>query len=286
VYQLFQKWLPLYFFIIAAIAIYPAISKEAVNRSLVFTLTKPMSRAKLLFAKYIAAVSSVLIAVFGPILVVSVLLGFINGFDSPRYPVLSQTNAYASIEPLFNNQSRNHIYYLDAPPPIAVPPRLVVIEPAIITPATLASAFASVPGRLGVSSYNFFGPHGRFIDYRYDENLDFISMFEFLLLTMPLLIACAFFIVAVCFLFALILRKEIFVLFFLLVLAVINIFKGQPVTILLFLEQLYPFLSANAGQIISGRSGVTALVALGVTLSATVIALAVSGLLFRRLEIK
>jgi len=111
-------------------------------------------------------------------------------------------------------------------------------------------------------------------------------MSEFLLLTIPLLIVSALFFTAFCFLIALIVRKEIFVLFFLLVLAVINIFRGQPVTNLLFLEQLNPFLSANAGQIMSGRGGVTALVALGITLIVTTIVLIISGLLYRRLEIK
>jgi len=285
IYQLFQKWLPLYFFIIAAIVIYPVISKEAGNKSLVFTLTKPTSRAKLLFAKYIAAVSSILIAVFGPILIVSVLLGLINGFDSPRYPVLSQTDAYSSIDPLYNVQSRNELYYY-APMPEDAPPRFAVVEPSIITPEARASAFASVPGRLGVSSYNFFGLNGRVVDYRYDERLGFIGMFEFLLLTIPFLIVCALFTAAVCFLLALILRKEIFVIFFLLVMAGVNIFRGQPTTNLSFFEQLNPLLSANAAQIMSGRGGVTALGALSVTLAITVIALAISLLLFRRLEIK
>jgi ABC-type transport system involved in multi-copper enzyme maturation permease subunit len=285
IYQLFQKWLPLYFFIVAAIVIYPAISKEAGNKSLVFTLTKPTSRAKLLFAKYIAAVSSILIAVFGPILIVSVLLGLINGFDSPRYPVLSQTDAYSSIDPLYNVQSRNELYYY-APMPEDAPPRFAVVEPSIITPEARASAFASVPGRLGVSSYNFFGLNGRVVDYRYDERLGFISMFEFLLLTIPFLIVCTLFTTAVCFLLALILRKEIFVIFFLLVLAVVNIFRGQPITNLSFFEQLNPLLSANAAQIISGRGGITALGALSVTLIVTAIALTISLLLFRRLEIK
>ena len=280
-YQLFHKLLPLYFFFIAAIAIFPVLSKEAGSGALVFTLSKPSSRIKILFAKYCAALQAVLIAVFVPILLAAVLLGLINGFDSPGYPVLTQRNAFISYDPLHNDQSKNEWYYQT---PLGI--RMTGIDPLYITPEALASAFTYMPGRLGVSSYNLFREGEVTVDHKLDDRIGFISISRFLLLTVPLWVASAMFFTAIVFLLALLIRKEIFVLFFLLAVAAANLIFSRPVVDLSFYERLNPLLSTNAGQILSAMGGVTALNAVCTSMAIAALSIGICVVLFRRLEIK
>jgi ABC-type transport system involved in multi-copper enzyme maturation permease subunit len=271
-YQIFQKALPLYFFIISLLVIMKALSGEAESGSLTFTLTKPLSRTRLFFAKYIAATAACLIVILLPILASAVILGIVNGVDSPRYPVLAQSNAYTSTLPLSNDQLRLEQIYSQMP----------------TAPETISSAFSTLAGRFGISSFDFYGIGGVFPGSggMADEPLEFISIAKFLLGTVPLWIASAILFVSIIFILALLLRKSLLVFVVAVPLAAVNLIFGLPAENLSRPFDLNPFLAANAGQILSGTGSVTALHALMVSLVIAVFCTCVSAFLFKRLEIK
>jgi len=160
------------------------------------------------------------------------------------------------------------------------------IDPLYITPEALASAFTYMPGRLGVSSYNLFREGEVTVDHKLDDRIGFVSISKFLLLAVPLWVASAMFFTAIVFLLALLIRKEIFVLFFLLAVAAANLIFSRPVVDLSFYERLNPLLSTNAGQILSAMGGVTALNAVCTSMAIAALSIGICVVLFRRLEIK
>ena len=199
------------------------------------------------------------------------MLGIINGVDSPRYPVLTQGNTFATTDTLFNDQSKIQWYNY-------------TLSTSLTDFDTAFPAFS--PGRFGISSYVFFSEDIVAPNHKLDERLVFNSISDFLLRTIPLWIASFLFITSIVFIFALIFKKRVFVFVLALPIALFNSIFGAPTTNLSAMQRLNPTLINNPVQIISGMGSVTALQTLVVNMFIAIVCITICIIMYKKLELK
>ena len=275
--QVFSRLLPFYILFVIAFVCFRNIAGDIEVKTLAFNITQPVGRIKLFLSKYTAVVLVSLLALFGPLFAVALSLGFINGFDSPRYPVLVHNQAYSSLVPLPNN--------------------LMIFER--IMGRRLPDYFSafSAPGidgvylhrigidRVGISRFNVLSEYLSF-DFAPGEGLTFVPIYIYLLLTLPLWIAGTVLFTSFVFLLGLVFEKRIFSFVLSLGIASISLLSTAPMSNLSLIERLNPFMILHVGTIISGLGSTTGLSGLLVSLMPAAVMFCVCCVLFKRLEMR
>lgn len=96
-YRFMTTLFPIVVMIIAFLLLSDSMSAEKDSGSYKFLLLQPVSRAKVIAVKVIAGAVYAAAVVLVTVLLTFLLTGFVNGFGSPDYPVLSDPKAYTSL---------------------------------------------------------------------------------------------------------------------------------------------------------------------------------------------
>lgn len=266
-YQVFARLLPFCLFFIIAIVCFHNIAKDIERGTLTFSMAQPVTKIKLLLSKYTAVVLASLAVLLVPLFVTAVVLGFVNGFDNPRYPVLIQTNTYTTLTPLPNN-----IRTFERISGRTIPENL--------------SAF-SVADRLGISRFNVLNDFDHLtLDFSPNEGLSFVPIYIFLLLTLPLWITGVLLFTGFVFFLGLLLKRRLLSFSVSLLAAGGSLFYTTPVTNLDIFARLNPFLSIHAGAILGGIGSTTSLWALLVNVFGAMLLLLSCCVMIKRLEMR
>ena len=270
-YQVLFRLLPSYFLFIIALVCFKAIAGDIESNALIFSINKPASRMKLLLSKYAAAITASLVAVFVPIILTAMVLGFLRGFDSPRYPVLAQQQAYTSFGYLPNRLGEFERLFGN-----------VMSGQDSIFSITFPFAMTD---HIGISRFNIMGD-GFAVNFQIDERLEFIPIHMFLIRTLPLWAAVAALFTGMAFFMGLIFRRRIVCFITGMAFAFGGALYSAPIRNLNALERLNPFLSLHAGSVISGLGSTTALNALLASFVPAVAVMYVCCILFKRFEFR
>lgn len=99
-YRTFKDIFPIMSLIVILLMLADIMSTERDYGSYKFLLLQPMSRAKVLLGKLVAAVTSAWVVILVPIFICFLGVGLINGFGSLKYPVLKSTETYTTTKPI------------------------------------------------------------------------------------------------------------------------------------------------------------------------------------------
>lgn len=118
VYQVLLRFMPFLLLLIAFLTVCDVFTRENETGSYKFLLLQPYSRPSIYLAKLISALGVALLQIFIPLLLFFFILGAINGFGSPNYPVLLHRESYATFTPVVNNlffqERRGFLFYIHA----------------------------------------------------------------------------------------------------------------------------------------------------------------------------
>lgn len=160
IYHYLNEIVPLLLGLLILIMVFDSINHQWSNGGLKLILTQPFSRKKYLLAKGIIGVLHTLFILLIPVIVISLGLGITGGFDNYNYPVLFLEGGFTSFNPLANTLERD-------------------IE-----------TFGVRHQSLGISMYTHSQSEG------IDPRLTLIPLYQFLILTVFLLILSVIFYVA------------------------------------------------------------------------------------------
>lgn len=96
-YTAFNELLPPIALLIALLVLSDIVSGESDSGSFKFLLLQPMSRGRVIIAKAASAFIIILMWLLIPLLVTFLIVGLINGFGDPAYPVLYLNDSFSSI---------------------------------------------------------------------------------------------------------------------------------------------------------------------------------------------
>lgn len=260
-YQAMNKLLPFVVMFIILASLSDIFSSENRYGSYKFLLFQPFSRVKVYFAKLIASVMASIIMIFAPLIVVFLAVGFINGFGSPQYPVLYQSDSYISFEALPN--SWNH----------EVQPGWFELE----NNPTRVRYIGITPYSSWKNYQSAFVPH---------PSLEYWGMLTFMLSCLPLYLALFIFAAAVSAFFSVLTQRDVVSIALCVVISLGGVLTSVPLDNISWLERLNPFLYLNPVPILNGIGSTTALTGMLLLLAISALIIVISLLIFKKQDIR
>ena len=255
-YDYFFKILPKVIVVIAILLTYNSINKEKNTGSLKLIMTQSISRWKYYISKWISGVTNVLSVLLIPVIVMSTILGFKNGFISITYPTMYLKGTMTSFKPIPN--------YFD----------------------NMQTLKADRHMRFLFSNFSYVAPNSKSDIgwYNMHKKTELISFYKYLLMVMLLTILFIGFSVALIQLISAMIDKEIISL------AVVSLMFGLGILISSSFKyekslNLSPFTMENASRIIIGTYNVTGLVSILILLGSTILLLGIGCRYFKIKEI-
>lgn len=102
-YLAFKDIFPYISLLVVLLILADIMSTERDYGSYKFLLLQPISRGKVLLAKVVASITSAWIVILVPIFICFLAVGAVNGFGSPKYPVIKSTETYTTTEPIYTD---------------------------------------------------------------------------------------------------------------------------------------------------------------------------------------
>ena len=255
-YDYFFKILPKFIVVIGILLAYNSINKEKKTGSLKLIMTQSMSRWKYYIGKWISGVGHVLSVLLIPVIVISTILGFENGFMTITYPTMYLKGTMTSLKPIPN--------YFD----------------------NMQTLIADRHMRFLFSNFSYVAPSSKSDIgwYNMHKNTELISFYKYLLMVILLTILFIGFCVALIQLISAMIDKEIISLAVTSFIFVIGILISSPFKYEKHLN-LSPFTMENASRIIIGSYNVTGLVSALILLGSTIVLLGIGCRYFKKKEI-
>lgn len=249
--------LPKFIIIIPILFIYNTINKEKNVGSLKLVLTQSISRWKYYLSKWLSGIIHVIFTLSFPAILISTILGLINGFVSLNYPTIYFKNTMTSFKNIPN--------YLDA----------VKMQKGYFK--TFGDSDATFSYFAPKSSYvsNFANPH---------EKMEIIPFYKYLLIVVLLSILFIAFAVALTQLISAIVNKEIISFVGITLIFGLGILATSPFKYEKYLN-LSPFTMENGSRIVIGTYNTTALASTLILFISSIMLLTIGIIYFRRKEI-
>ena len=253
-YDYFFNIVPKFIVIISIIFIYNTINKEKNRGSLKLVLTQSISRRKYYISKWTSGVIYVIFIFVFPAIIISLILGLLNGFAPIDYSTIYLKNSMKSFKSIPN--------YFDS----------------------VKSTWGNYP-RLA-RTFSYFSPSYKVMaNQAYPhERMEIIPFYKYLLIVLLLTILFIGFAVALIQLISAIINHEIISFVAATGVFIIGTLISAPFKYEKHLN-LSPFTMENASRIVIGTYNITALTSILILLSSTILLLIVGGIYFRKKEI-
>ncbi|TAH64089.1 MAG: hypothetical protein EWM50_00325 [Gottschalkiaceae bacterium] len=256
-YEYFFSILPKFIIVIPILFIYNSINREKNGGSLKLVLTQSISRWKYYLSKWLSGTIHVIFTLFFPAIIISTLLGVINGFVSLKYPTFYLKNSMSGFKTIPN--------YMDA----------VKMKKGNFEKFGGYNATYSYMAPKSSYDVNIVDPH---------EKMEIIPFYKYLLMAVLLSILFITFVVALTQLISAIVNKEIISITTISIIFGIGILISSPFKYDKHLN-LSPFTMEHASRILIGTYNVTALASTIILFVSTTILLIAGVVYFKRKEI-
>lgn len=255
-YDYFFNIAPKLIVIIPILLIYSIINKEKNTGSLKLILTQSISRWKYYMSKWVSGVIHIIFTILFPPIVISTILGFINGFVSMKYPTLYLKRTMTSFKPIPN--------YLEA----------------------VKMQWGYIPTFGDNTTFSHYAPgHKQVIDMVFPHSkIDLIHFYKYLLMVILLTILFIAFAVALTQLISAIIDKEIISFVVVSSVFALGILVSSPFKYENKLN-LSPFTMEHASRIVIGTYNVTALGSMLILSISTILLLVIGCRYFKKKEI-
>lgn len=274
-YNAFNDLLPPVALLIALLVLSDIVSGESDSGSFKFLLLQPMSRGKVLIAKAVSAFIITLMWLLIPILIAFLVVGIVNGFGDPSYPVLYLKSSFATVfapaaAPNYDSSYLARDFY-----------RFVSWERDM---AYLGLEYRFGNFFLGYSKYA--SNNGFFLVFALpNKELTLIPIVNFLLMCLVPIALYAVFAAALSVFLSTVAQKGVISIVLGTLLGILfTIYTVQPEGIDI-VTALLPITYKNPVVLLSGLGGVTALPGMFVTVLFSVLLLIISGVMFKKRDI-
>ncbi|MCL2204825.1 MAG: ABC transporter permease subunit [Defluviitaleaceae bacterium] len=278
IYQALRQLLPLAVLFIVFIVASDTFTSDNQWGSYKFLLVNPISRKKVFISKLIAACTIAFALVLGPVIVLGLALGVMNGFGPYNYPILTQMGTYATFTPLQNNLAfdqtvGNFLWRL--------------LEFTQMEQAFASTGLAYVPEHpaLGLTPIT---SHVLFENYLFTPNpaLQYTPMLLVIFMALPLYLLVILVAVSAIALLSVLFQHSIPVLIIGVIFSIGAILFPAPVSNISLLARLNPFIYVNPINILNGVGSTTALMGVVVLALWSVVLTILSLFLFTKRDIR